>query len=142
MIWLQWIFRGLNVAVFLVLIALVGMHGAATIEPGAWEYKDLVAVLLSVVSIIVTFIGIIVAIAAIWGYQTIRSLAEEKAIEASQLGSAQYLASSEFKADLKAQIEDAIRTAAREAVQDELTTSVLRSDVAPEHQAREEEWRD
>lgn len=42
---------------FVLLLLLLDAQGAALIRPGDWEYKDLIAILLTVVSLIVTFIG-------------------------------------------------------------------------------------
>ena len=131
-----------NILMFVTLLVLLDAQGAGLISKGDWEYKDLVAVLLSTLSVIVTFVGIIIAVAAIWGFQTLRNMAEEKAIETSKLGSAAYLSSDEFKASLNTAIEGAIQSAARDAVQDALTPAVLKSDVAPEHQVKDEAWRD
>ena len=127
---------------FVLLFVLVNIKGASLIRPGAWEYKDLIAILLSAVSLIVTFIGFIVALAAIWGYQTLRGLAEKLAIETSKTGSESYLSSDEFKRNVDAAIATAMETRARDAVQDVLGTSILGANAAPEHQVRDEEWRD
>jgi hypothetical protein len=140
--WVKWIFRATNVVVLVVLLMLLDAQGAGLIVRGSWEYKDLIAIRLSVVAIIVTFIGIIVAVAAIWGFQSLKVMAEEKAIETSKVGSAAYLQSGEFKADLRTQIEAAIQNAAKEAVQDALTPMLLKADVAPEFQVEDQEWRD
>lgn len=142
MVWVRWTIGILNVAMFAALLVLLDAQGASLIGKGAWEYKDLIAILLSVVSVILTFIGLIIAVAAIWGFQTIRGMAEAKAIETSKLGSAEYLKSMAFKADLKGHIDEAIRLAAKEAIQDALTTTVLRADTAPEHHTKDEAWRD
>lgn len=131
-----------NVVMFVCFLLILDAQGAALIKPGAWEYKDLIAILLSVVSLIVTFIGFIVAVAAIWGYQTLRSMAEKLAIETSKSGSELYLSSEAFKHRVDAAITIAMEARARDAVQDVLGTSVLGSDVGPEHQVRDEEWRD
>jgi hypothetical protein len=127
---------------FACFLLILDAQGAALIKPGAWEYKDLIAILLSVVSLIVTFIGFIVAVAAIWGYQTLRSMAEKLAIETSKTGSEVYLSSESFKHQVDAAITVAMEARARDAVQDVLGTSILGANAAPEHQARDEEWRD
>jgi len=131
-----------NLAVLAALLFLLSARGASAITPGAWEYKDLIAILLTAVSVIVTFIGFIVAVAAIWGFQTLKAMAEEKAIETSKLGSSAYLKSDEFKADLAVQIGATMQTTAREAVQDALASVIVPADVAPEHQVGDEEWHD
>jgi uncharacterized membrane protein YcjF (UPF0283 family) len=131
-----------NLALLVALLFLLSANGASAIVPGAWEYKDLIAILLTAVSVIITFIGFIVAVAAIWGFQTLKGMAEEKAIETSKLGSSAYLSSDAFKADLAEQIKAAMQTAAREAVQDALTSVIVPADVAPEHQVGDEKWQD
>ncbi|TDW63532.1 hypothetical protein EDF57_1053 [Novosphingobium sp. PhB55] len=127
---------------FGLLLLLLDVQGANLIRPGAWEYKDLIAILLSVVSLIVTFIGFIVAVAAIWGFQTIRGIAEQMAVETSKSGSDSYLSSEKFKESVDAAITAAMEARARDAVQDALSASIVTADAAPEHQMRDEEWRD
>jgi len=126
---------------FVGLFLLLDVQGAAIITKGSWEYKDLVAILLTVVSVIVTFVGIIVAVAAIWGFQTIRAMAEEKAVEVSRAGSTQYLQSEEFAASVRAQVDEEMRKRAQEAVQDALAPVIVPSD-APDHPAGDEQWHD
>lgn len=142
---MRWVKRAIlvaNIAMFGLLLLLLDAQGAALIRPGAWEYKDLVAILLTVVSLIVTFIGFIVAVAAIWGFQTLRGIAEQLAVETSKSGSDSYLSSEEFKKQVDAAIAAGMESRARDAVQDALRTSIITSDAAPEHQMRDEEWRD
>lgn len=142
---MRWVRRAIliaNIAMFGLLLLLLDAQGAALIRPGDWEYKDLIAILLTVVSLIVTFIGFIVAVAAIWGFQTLRGIAEQLAIETSKSGSDNYLSSEKFKEQVDAAIAAGMEARARDAVQDVLGASIVRSDVAPEHQMRDEEWRD
>lgn len=142
---MRWIKRAIlvaNVVMFGLLLLLLDLQGAALIQPGAWEYKDLIAILLSAVSLIVTFIGFIVAVAAIWGFQTIRGMAEQMAVETSKSGSDSYLSSAKFKESVDAAITAAMDARARDAVQDALSASIVTADAAPEHQMRDEEWRD
>lgn len=142
---MRWIKRAIlaaNLIMFGSLLLLLDVQGAALIRPGAWEYKDLIAILLSVVSLIVTFIGFIVALAAIWGFQTLRGIAEQMAVETSKSGSDNYLSSEQFADRINAAITAAMESRARDAVQDALGASIVRADAAPEHQMRDEEWRD
>jgi len=127
---------------FGMLLLLLDVQGAALIKPGAWEYKDLIAILLSVVSLIVTFIGFIVAVAAIWGYQTLRGMAEKLAVETSKTGSETYLNSEAFGQRIDAALTVAMELRARDAVQDALGASILTADAAPEHQGHDTEWHD
>lgn len=127
---------------FGLFLLLLDVQGAALIKPGAWEYKDLIAIMLSVVSLIVTFIGFIVAVAAIWGFQTLRGMAEKLAVETSQTGSDTYLNSDAFGQRIDAALTVAMEARARDAVQDALGASILTADAAPEHQGQDEQWHD
>ena len=131
-----------NVLMLGLLLLLLDLQGASLIRPGDWEYKDLIAILLTVVSLIVTFIGFIVAVAAIWGFQTLRNIAEQISVETSKSGSDSYFNSEKFTQRVDAAITAAMETRARDAVQDALGASIVTSDTAPEHQVRDEEWRD
>lgn len=116
----------LNAGVFALFVWMFVAQGAPLLRPGpGWEYKDLVAILLSVVSIVVTFIGIIVAVAAIWGYQSIRAIAEQKAEETSRAGCDDYLKSESFQATVGAAIREQIENEVRSAFQTDLGASVL-----------------
>ena len=121
-----------NIVMFVLLLIILDAQGAGLLAPGAWEYKDLVAVLLSVVSIMVTFIGIMVAVAAIWGFQTLRTMAEQKAAETSKSWSDTYLSSDPFRVRADEAIKARIEANARDAVQDALAPVILRADAAPE----------
>ena len=142
---MRWVKRAIlaaNVLMFGLLLLLLDLQGASLIRPGDWEYKDLIAILLTVVSLIVTFIGFIVAVAAIWGFQTLRSIAEQISVETSKSGSDSYFNSEKFTQRVDAAITAAMESRARDAVQDALGASIVKSDAAPEHQVRDEEWRD
>ncbi len=138
----RWALLGLNLLLTLALIFLLNAEGAGSIAKGSWEYKDLISILLTVVSVIVTFIGIIIAIAAIWGIQTLRTLAETKAVETSKLGSEAFLKSEEFKQIVEAQIRDSIQLSARDAVQDALAPLIVRSEDGTDDGNGDEEWVD
>lgn len=47
--------------------------------PGEMSYADLSAVMLSAVSVLVTILGVVVAILAIWGYSHFKGIAEDSA---------------------------------------------------------------
>lgn len=131
-----------NLAFFVAVVWVLASHGASSIQPGDWEYKDLIAVLLTVVSIIVTFIGIIVAVAAIWGYQSLKSVAEQKAEETSRLGCDVYFQSDAFRVRVDSALQTRIEFQAKEAVQNALGPAVLSADAAPEFQQEDREWHD
>ena len=138
----NWAMIAINSLLFGALLLLLDAQGASLITKGDWEYQDLVAVLLAVVSIMVTFIGIIIAVAAIWGFQTLKSMAEAKAVETSKLGSETFLKSDEFQGTLKSEIQAAIQSSARDAVQDALAPLIVKNDDGVEHQGGDEEWVD
>jgi len=140
--WPNRILFACNLAFFALVVWLVSAHGSASIRPGTWEYKDLISVLLTVVSIIVTFIGIIIAVGAIWGYQSLRGIAEQKAEETSKLGSDVYLQSDAFKVRVDAALQARLEVQAKEAVQNALGPAVLSADSAPEFQQDDREWHD
>ncbi|QWC55802.1 hypothetical protein F7D01_00710 [Erythrobacter sp. 3-20A1M] len=129
-------------ALTIALILLLHAVGAELIVKGSWEYKDLISILLTVVSVIVTFVGIIIAIAAIWGFQTLKTMAEEKAVETSKLGSEAFLKSPEFQTIINTRIQTAIEASARDAVQDALAPLIVRNDDGASEGNGEQEWVD
>jgi heme/copper-type cytochrome/quinol oxidase subunit 2 len=50
---------------------------------GALEYKDLVSILLTAVTVVLAVLGIAIAILAIWGYKEFMAKAESKATESA-----------------------------------------------------------
>lgn len=79
--WAQWgnrLLLFLNIALLLVLGAYLGTRGFSQPSAG-WEYKDLVAVLLTAVGVLLAATTLFVGILAIWGYTTIRESAERSA---------------------------------------------------------------
>lgn len=140
--WPNRIIFACNLIFFAAAIWAISSYGAVRLAPGAWEYKDLVSVLLTVVSIIVTFIGIIIAVGAIWGYQSLRGIAEQKAEETSRAGCDAYLSSELFNLRVDAALQSRLEFQAKEAVQNALAPVVLPSSTAPEFQQGEDEWRD
>ena len=140
--WPNRILFACNLAFFAGAVWFLSENGAASIAPGKWEYKDLISILLTVVSVIVTFIGIIVAVAAIWGYQSIRNVAEQKAEETSRQGCDDYLRSDVFRNAIDLALQARIELHAKEAVQNALGPAVLSADAAPEFKQDDREWRD
>lgn len=152
MVWTNRILLVLNLFLATALFWFLLLGASKTIMPGAWEYKDLVSVLLTVVTVVLAFIGVIVAGAAIWGYQSLKSIAEEKAVKTSQAGCDQYLKSPEFRTQIEAAIREKLEAEAKEAIQNALAPAVLQADTAPEFNAApagdadakkgDEAWRD
>jgi uncharacterized membrane protein YidH (DUF202 family) len=140
--WINRTFLVLNGLLFAALLMLIDAQGASLLRPGDWEYKDLVSVMLTTVGVIVTFIGIIVAVAAIWGYQSITSIAEKKAEETSKAGSDVYLQSAAFQTRLDAVILERMENIRKESVQTELGASVLVSDASGAPDEGDKQWQD
>ncbi|MBZ9906121.1 hypothetical protein FJ950_18535 [Mesorhizobium sp. B2-3-14] len=134
MIWANRLLFFFNLLFFVGLAAFLHWHASGLIVPGVWEYKDLVAVLLTTVTVVLAFIGVIVAGAAIWGYQSIKSIAEEKAEATSKAGCDDYLKSPVFREQVDQAIRQRLAAEAKEAVQDALGPAVLKADDAPEFQ--------
>lgn len=63
--WLNKSLLLVNILLFASLLWLIDAQGAALLRPGDFEYKDLVSVMLTTVGVVVTFIGIIIAVAAV-----------------------------------------------------------------------------
>src|SRR5438045_3935760 len=65
-------------AINLLLFGLVGYfvvsHGLAA-PPANWEYKDLIAIILTALGAILTTLAIVIGLMAIWGYSSIRDAA-------------------------------------------------------------------
>jgi hypothetical protein len=142
MSWLNRIYLFVNAITFCAVFWLFVNPATAALRPGTWEYKDLIAVLLSVVAIIVTFIGLFVAVGAIWGYQAIRGIAEHRAEEAAISSSQIHLGSEAFKADLLIAIREQMENEVRGMVQTAI--SGQRSDpvAASVPQQGDQQWRD
>lgn len=138
----RWANIALNLVLTIALILLLNAEGAGMIVKGDWEYKDLISVLLTVVSLIVTFIGIIIAIAAIWGFQTLKAMAEAKAVETSRTGSENFLKSEEFQSIVDRQIQASIQASARDAVQDALAPLIVKTEDGANEGNGDQEWVD
>ncbi|WP_156390638.1 hypothetical protein [Caulobacter sp. Root487D2Y] len=74
-------------ATFLVVFA---WRGAPSLS--GWEYKDVIGILLTTVTVVVAGLALFLGLAAVWGYQKISEEASKDAIKAMQL----YLRSDEF----------------------------------------------
>ena len=60
-------------------------HAMSPELPKSWDYKDVVSILLAIVTVALTILGIVIAIAAFWSYQKITDLAADRAESASKL---------------------------------------------------------
>jgi hypothetical protein len=134
MIWINRVFVTLNIALFGGLLWFWLVKGSYLIAPGAWEYKDLVSILLTAVTVVLAFIGFIVAGAAIWGYQSIKAIAEERAEKISAAGCDTYLKSRDFLDQVDVAIRDRLETEAKNAVQNALSPIIVTADSSPQYQ--------
>ena len=67
-----------------LLISLFRTTPAPAATPSPLEYKDFVAILLSALSAMVAILGLLLAAAAIWGYQELKGAALRAAVEEVQ----------------------------------------------------------
>ncbi|MDX8358572.1 hypothetical protein [Sphingopyxis terrae] len=109
-----------NILFLIALVAVIVFQGLPLNASPGWEYKDVVANLLTVVTIVLAFIGLAVALAAIWGWQTISQGAAAKAMQAAQSKVDTYIESDVFKErlaiSLREQYENMEKTKAQDAV--------------------------
>lgn len=89
------------VGLTLIGLAITGLVTYRAPDPsGALEYKDLISILLTAVTVVLAVLGIGIAILAIWGYKEFMTKAESKAEEAASKIAKElvntYLTSEEF----------------------------------------------
>jgi len=105
------------------LIVLAGIyffsHTISPELPSSWDYKDVVSILLSIVTVALTVLGIIIAIAAFWSYQKITEAAEQRAEGASE----RFLTSEAFLTRLDIHIVERLRNERQSQVQPNLDVS-------------------
>jgi len=135
-------FTAINAILFIAFLILLDSQGASLIKPGAWKYDDLVAILLTTVGVIVAFIGIIVAVGAIWGYQSIKGIAEQKAAEASHEGLNTHLNSKDFLGRMDVIIKERMESVVQAAVQTALGPSVLPTEPPSPTNGGDTQWQD
>lgn len=139
--------NGLFLAILLWLVLSQGLH----LHPSdGWEYKDLVSVLLTVVTIVLTFIGLVVALAAIFGWQTISQGATRRASEVAQGATDTHLRSDDFQSKLKVLVEEQVENIKKAAAQQQITPETVPVPQIPISPARggtdsslpDETWQD
>lgn len=110
-----------TVAVGLVVLGGIYFftHTLSPQLPAGWDYKDVVSILLSIVTVALTVLGIIIAIAAFWSYQKITEAAEQRAEGASE----RFLASESFLARLDVHILERLKNERQNQVQSNLDVS-------------------
>lgn len=113
-----------NFLLFLALVWLITARGVPLHATNGWDYKDVIAVLLTVVTVVLTFIGLVVALAAIWGWQTISQGAATEAAKASASQTDHHLQSDTFKAGLKLLIMEQMENMKKSSVQDDVVVDV------------------
>lgn len=124
-----------NVLLFAVLGWLLIAQGLPLHPSPGWEYKDLVSVLLTVVTIVLAFLGLAVALAAIWGWQTISQGAARRAAEVATDKTDAHLQSDDFQAKLKVLVEEQVENIKRAAAQQRITAEGVPNDPQPVPQA-------
>lgn len=129
------------VAVGLVVLSLVYFFGHVVQPklPTGWDYKDVVSILLAIVTVALTVLGIIIAIAAFWGYQKITEAAVEKAEKASAMATDTFLGSTIFQTRLELLISEQMRNIRRDQIEPSLDVSSGQEDGAPGDQPWEDQ---
>lgn len=132
---------GANLVTILMLMVVMASQGLPLRSSPGWEYKDIVANLLTVVTIVLAFIGLAVALAAIWGWQTISQSAAAKAAKGASDWVNDYVENEAFKSRLASLIKEQQENIQKESVQDAV---VAEKGPAPEQAAKaaDEEWKD
>lgn len=91
--------------------------------PTSWDYKDVVSILLAIVTVALTILGIIIAVAAFWSYQKIIEIASDKAEHASKRTTTDYLDSTAFAARLDLIILERTRNYRKDQLEPHLDVS-------------------
>ena len=108
--------------------------------PTSWDYKDVVALLLGVVTAGLTVVGIIIAIAAFWSYQQITQAASERAEKASKETTDQFLSSATFQTRLDILISERMKNMRKDEIEPGLNvTADGQPEAAP---AGDQPWND
>jgi hypothetical protein len=103
--------------------------------PSSWDYKDVVTILLAIVTISLTVLGILIAIAAFISYQKIVDLAGERAETASE----QFLVSPAFQTRVDLLISERMKNAQTDELEAKL--DVTQDNTGP-GSAADEPWID
>jgi hypothetical protein len=131
-----------NIALFLVLGWLILCQGLPLRPSAGWEYKDLIAALLTVVTIAMAFIGLAVGLAAIWGWQTISQGAARKAAEQALSQNSEHLTSDAFREQVKVLLQEHIENMTKESVQDAVVVEQRQEQPRDVQPSADEEWQD
>lgn len=124
-----------GLAVAALWAVYIAFHTATPSLPDNWDYKDVVSLLLAVVTVALTVLGIIIALAALWGYQQITQAAANRAAQASDI----YFESTTFIARLDLLISERMKNARKDEIEPSLDVS---NDGAPKDGGADEVWTD
>ena len=130
-----------NLVLFAALGWLILSQGLPLRPSAGWEYKDLISALLTVVTIILAFIGLVVGIAAVWGWQTISKGAAREAAKVSAEQTDAHLQSESFQGALKVLIAEQLEKMKKAEVQAEVIVDPGR-DAPAGPPAADEPWQD
>jgi hypothetical protein len=67
-----------NILLFILLLYHIGIGGLSR-PPAAWEYKDLITIILTALAVLLAAITILIGLITIWGYNSIRAAAVDAA---------------------------------------------------------------
>ena len=104
--------KPLEFIVYITALVIIGLGlvfvGSHVIDdaPEGWKFIDLITILLTTAVVVITALGIGIAILGVWGYNTIQSLALKKADEAVPEAVAKALEHDGFKEMVRAQLDD------------------------------------
>lgn len=80
---INWAFTFVNVSLFGVAAFYIATRGLAQ-NPQGFEYKDLIAIILTALAVVLAAVTLFVALIAIWGYNAIREAAQIAARDAAK----------------------------------------------------------
>jgi len=109
------------VGLFVLSLIYFFGHVVQPVMPTSWDYKDVVTILLSIVTVGLTMLVILVAVATLWGYQQISDHAGKRGEEASVKSAKEYLGSEDFRNDLR----DAISEHRKNEAQDQFGAGLV-----------------
>lgn len=107
--WANRILFGLNLALCAGLAFALWFREMPAPAVGQWTYTDLIATMLTVVTVILGALAVLIGLAAIWGYQTISNHAAQKAVEAARQSGQEYLDSDAFTEKVRALASEHIK---------------------------------
>lgn len=95
MIWLNRIFFVVNAALAAATMWAL-FRSTPGVSAGGIEYKDFISILLTAVTVVLAALAILLALAAVWGYQKLSDHAAERAAATAAAASQDYLNSEAF----------------------------------------------